>query len=605
MGVGFKGATKFFQRFFGWLPVPPPPGDGFIAYRNFKELVPAMLKTNVLYCCPDSRYYCVPQLEVKGEMRDALVKIFWFRSMDDRVYNIIMAEGNFVTQGEVKDYGGRVTLFVLVTCLVAATGGLIFGYDLGISGGVTSMDVFLKKFFPSVFHRMNNNTGHENMYCKFDSQLLTSFTSSLYIAALVASFFASATTRVFGRKISMLFGGAVFLIGSALNGAAVNVEMLIIGRLLLGIGVGFANQSVPLYLSEMAPAKLRGALNMGFQLAITIGILVANLVNYGTNKIKGGYGWRISLALAAVPAIIMTVGSLFLPDTPNSLIDRGHREKARMMLQRVRGTHDVDDEFQDLIVASEAAMKVRHPWRNIMQPRYRPQLIMAIAIPFFQQLTGINVVMFYAPVLFKTIGFGNDAALMSAVITGIVNVVATFVSIASVDKWGRRFLFLQGGIQMFICQVLVGSILGFHFGVAGVGSLSKGWAGLVLVCICVYVAGFAWSWGPLGWLVPSEIFPLEIRSAGQAINVSVNMFFTFIIAQLFLTLLCHFKFGLFFFFSGFVVIMTIFIYFFLPETKNIPIEEMNCVWKGHWFWGKYIPDEAVIGMQLSYKKTEE
>ncbi|PIA35421.1 hypothetical protein AQUCO_03500059v1 [Aquilegia coerulea] len=364
-----------------------------------------------------------------------------------------MAGGALVSTGEVKDYAGKVTLFVIMACLVAATGGLIFGYDIGVSGGVTSMEPFLAKFFPSVQQKMKS--AHENNYCKFNSQLLTSFTSSLYLAALIASFFASATTRVLGRKVSMLVGGLVFLVGAILNGAATNVEMLIIGRLLLGVGVGFANQSVPVYLSEMAPAKLRGALNMGFQLAITIGILVAQLVNYGTNQIKEGYGWRISLYGAAVPAFIMIVGALFLPDTPNSLIERGHQEKARKMLQKVRGTDNVDDEFQDLIEASEVSKQVEHPWRNIMEAKYRPQLIMAICIPFFQQLTGINVIMFYAPVLFKTIGFGDDASLMSAVITGLVNVVATCVSILCVDKYGRRLLFLQGGAQMLIAQVKI------------------------------------------------------------------------------------------------------------------------------------------------------
>ncbi|OVA10702.1 Sugar/inositol transporter [Macleaya cordata] len=512
-----------------------------------------------------------------------------------------MAGGGFASQGETKDYGGKITMFVLMTCMVAATGGLIFGYDLGISGGVTSMDVFLKSFFPSVYRKMHDSSGKENQYCKFDSQLLTSFTSSLYIAALVASFFASATTRIFGRKVSMIVGGFVFLVGSILNGAAMNVAMLIFGRILLGVGVGYANQSVPVYLSEMAPAKLRGALNIGFQLAITIGILIANLVNFGTNKIKGGYGWRVSLALAAVPAIMMTVGALFLPDTPNSLIERGHQEKAKVMLQKIRGSEEVEDELQDLVDASNAAKKVQHPWKNIMEPRYRPQLVMSIMIPFFQQLTGINVIMFYAPVLFKTIGFGDDASLMSAVITGLVNMFATFVSIGTVDRLGRRVLFLEGGIQMLICQILVGVMLGLKFGVTGVGSMSKSDSFLVLVLICAYVAAFAWSWGPLGWLVPSEIFPLEIRSAGQAITVSVNMFFTFIIAQIFLTMLCHMKFGLFFFFGGFVFIMTVFIFFFLPETKNVPIEEMNNVWKKHWFWGKYIPDDAIIGHHHSSK----
>ncbi|PRQ37086.1 putative major facilitator, sugar transporter, major facilitator superfamily [Rosa chinensis] len=507
-----------------------------------------------------------------------------------------MAGGGISVQGGGRNYEGGVTVFVVFACVAAATGGLLFGYDIGISGGVTSMESFLSKFFPSVYHKMKNETAdHQNQYCKFDSQLLTLFTSSLYIAALVASFFASSVTRRFGRKISMLVAGLVFFIGSILNGIASNIIILIISRLLLGVGVGFANQSVPVYLAEMAPTKIRGALNMGFQMAITIGILVAGLVNFGTAKIKGGYGWRISLALAAIPALIMTVSAIFLPDTPNSMVERGHPEKARKMLQKIRGTDNVNDEFQDLVDATEAAHKVENQWGNIMQPRYRPQLIICVLIPFFQQLTGINVIMFYAPVLFKTLGFGDEASLMSAVITGGVNVVCTAVSMAVVDKFGRKALFLEGGLQMILCQIAVGVMIALQFGLSGQGTFTNAEANWVLVFICGYVAAFAWSWGPLGWLVPSEICPLEIRSAGQAINVSVNMFFTFLIGQGFLTMLCHLKFGLFFFFAGWVTVMTIFVAFFLPETKNVPIEEMNRVWKAHWFWGKYIPDEAVIG----------
>lgn len=146
-------------------------------------------------------------------------------------------------------------------------------------------------------------------------------------------------------------------------------------------------------------------------------------------------------------------------------------------------------------------------------------------------------------------------------------------------------------------------MIGLKFGVSGEAVLSSGEADFILFLICAYVAAFAWSWGPLGWLVPSEICPLEIRSAGQAINVSVNMLLTFIIAQGFLSLLCHMKFGLFYLFACFVIVMTLFIYFFLPETKNIPIEEMNRVWKAHWFWGKYIPDEAVIGGPVHSSKN--
>ncbi|KMS98096.1 hypothetical protein BVRB_4g095750 [Beta vulgaris subsp. vulgaris] len=500
-----------------------------------------------------------------------------------------MPAGVSVTQGG-KEYPGKLTPYVLATCIVAAMGGLIFGYDIGISGGVTSMPDFLSKFFPSVYKKEAVDTT-VNQYCKFDSVTLTMFTSSLYVAALVASLVASIVTRKLGRKLSMLFGGLLFCVGAIINALAKDIAMLIVGRILLGFGVGFANQSVPLYLSEMAPYKYRGSLNIGFQLSITIGILIANVLNYFFAKIQD-WGWRLSLGGAMVPAIIIIVGSLLLPDTPNSMIERGKRDEALIKLKRVRGVDDVEDEFNDLVVASENSKKVQHPWRNLLQRKYRPHLTMAIAIPFFQQLTGINVIMFYAPVLFKTIGFGDNASLMSAVITGVVNALATLVSIYGVDKWGRRFLFLEGGVQMFICQVVVAIFIGVKFGVSGTTENLPQWYAIVVVLfICIYVAAFAWSWGPLGWLVPSEIFPLEIRSAAQSITVAVNMFFTFVIAQIFLAMLCHLKFGLFLFFAFFVVVMSIFVYLFLPETKGVPIEEMSIVWKNHWFWGKYIPDE--------------
>ncbi|CAH1438881.1 unnamed protein product [Lactuca virosa] len=502
-----------------------------------------------------------------------------------------MAVGSGVSVGsEVGTYNGQITRFVVLSCMVAATGGIIFGYDIGISGGVTSMEPFLKKFFRKVYTKMEEDTKISN-YCKFDSQLLTSFTSSLYVAGLIATFFASPITRAFGRKPSILIGGVAFLAGAAFGGAAYNIYMLIIGRVLLGVGVGFANQSVPLYLSEMAPSRYRGAFNMGFQFCVGIGVLAANLLNYGIQKIEGGWGWRISLAMAAVPASILTIGALFLPETPNSLIqyNKDDPDKAKKMLQKVRGTDDVKAEFDDLLTANEISKTIKHPFKNILRQKYRPQLVMAIAIPFFQQVTGINVISFYAPILFRTIGFGESASLMSAVVTGLVGLSMTFLSLLIVDRVGRRTIFTIGGVQMFVSQMLVGAIMAAKLG--DHGGLSKGYGFSVLILICTYVAGFGLSWGPLGWLIPSEIFPLEIRSAGQSITVAVGFLFTFIVAQTFLTMLCHLKSGTFFFFGGWVAVMTVFVYFFLPETKNVPIEKMDRIWKKHWFWKKYVGKE--------------
>ena len=209
----------------------------------------------------------------------------------------------------------------------------------------------------------------------------------------------------------------------------------------------------------------------------------------------------------------------------------------------------------------------------------------------FQQFTGINAIMFYAPVLFNTLGFKDDASLYSAAITGAVNVVSTVVSIYSVDKVGRRFLLLEAGVQMFFSQVVIAIVLGIKV-TDHSSNLHNSYAILVVVMVCTFVSAFAWSWGPLGWLIPSETFPLETRSAGQSVTVCVNLLFTFVIAQAFLSMLCHFKFGIFFFFSGWVLIMSVFVLFLVPETKNVPIEEMTeKVWKQHWLWKRYMDDE--------------
>lgn len=356
-------------------------------------------------------------------------------------------------------------------------------------------------------------------------------------------------------------------------------------------------QSVPLYLSEMAPPQSRGAFNIGFQFCVGIGVFVANLINYGAEKVKGGWGWRISLAMAAAPATILTLGALFLPETPNSLIQHGNdHEKAIKMLQRVRGTTDVQAELNDLIKASEVSKTVKHPFKNLLQRKYRPQLVMSIALPFFQQVTGINVISFYAPILFRTIGLGESASLMSAVVTGLVGTSLTFLSLLIVDKLGRRTLFKIGGVQMFVAQIIIGAIMAAKLG--DHGGLSKANGFLILILICIYVAGFALSWGPLGWLVTSEIFPLEIRSAAQSITVAVGFLFTFLVAQTFLAMLCHFKSGIFFFFGGWVAIMTGFVYLLLPETKNVPIEKMDQIWREHWFWKK------IVGNGQEYDKNK-
>ncbi|KAF4394857.1 hypothetical protein G4B88_002734 [Cannabis sativa] len=448
--------------------------------------------------------------------------------------------GVLAVDGPVSGFHSRITTSVVITCIVAASSGLIFGYDIGISGGVTTMLPFLRKFFPSV---LRNKEGEgkatkPNIYCVYDSQALTAFTSSLYIAGLAASLVASRLTATLGRRNTILLGGCTFLVGAAINGGAANIAMLILGRILLGFGVGFTNQEF-----IVAPPKWRGAFNTGFQFFIGIGVVASNCINYGTAH--RSWGWRLSLGLAMVPAAIMTVGALMISDTPNSLVERGKLTQAKLSLLKARGgkESEVEAELAELVKRNEMAKAVagqeESPFLSILERQYRPQLVMAIGIPFFQQVTGINIIAFYAPILFQSVGLGNDSALIAAIILGLVNLV-------------------------------------------------------ILVLICTYAAGFGWSWGPLSWLIPSEIFPMKIRATGQSISVAVNFGTTFVLSQTFLTMLCHFKYGTFLFYAGWIAAMTVFVVLFLPETKGIPLDSMATVWERHWYWGRFVKGQGQL-----------
>lgn len=217
-----------------------------------------------------------------------------------------------------------------------------------------------------------------------------------------------------------------------------------------------------MFLSEVAPVQHRGAVNILFQLFVTIGILIANLVNYNTSTMHP-YGWRFSLGLAGVPGVVLFFGSMILTETPASLIERGKDAKGKSALKKIRGVDEVDDEYEEIKKACEVAKQVKQPFKKLMKRESRPPLIIAIMMQVFQQLTGINSIMFYAPVLFQTMGFKNDASLLSAVITGSVNVLSTCVSIYAVDKCGRRGLLLQACFQMLISQVLNFLFFLYHF----------------------------------------------------------------------------------------------------------------------------------------------
>ena len=199
---------------------------------------------------------------------------------------------------------------------------------------------------------------------------------------------------------------------------------------------------MPLFISEIAPPRYRGGLNICFQLLVTVGILCANLINYSTTRLHP-FGWRVSLSGAAIPALILLLGSFIIVETPTSLVERGKKEEALRTLKKIRGVDNVDKEFEAIVRGTEEASQRKNAYRAVLRRSSRPQLIVSILLQVFQQFTGINVIMFYAPVLFQTIGLGNEAALLSAVVTGSVNVLATLVANFFVDKVVRTYSILN------------------------------------------------------------------------------------------------------------------------------------------------------------------
>ncbi|KAK9917613.1 hypothetical protein WJX75_006499 [Coccomyxa subellipsoidea] len=353
-----------------------------------------------------------------------------------------------------KETPGKLTFHLVLLSLVAALGGFFFGYDLGVTGGVTSFQDFQQKFFPAVYAHQQKAPGETRSeaaaYCTYDNQALQLFTSSLFLAGIFSALLGSATTRRLGRKATIQIAAACFIVGSALCAGAEHVAMLIVGRLLLGCGIGFANQAVPVFLSEMAPAQFRGALNNLFQLATTTGILLAQVVNYSVHN-AGPWAWRISLAVAGGPALGLFFGMLCLPNTPNSLAEMGRPDEALRVLKRVRGTSNVQAEFASIQAAADYSMKAGKPWKLLFSRQYRPELLVSSLVAFFSQINGINAILFYVPVIFSSLGTGQAASLVAAVAVGAVMVLGTVVSILIVDghifkNVGRRALLIAGGI---------------------------------------------------------------------------------------------------------------------------------------------------------------
>ena len=441
-------------------------------------------------------------------------------------------------------------MHVAIIAATAALGGLLFGYDTGVISGAL---LFLRV----AFH--------------LSSLMLGVVTSIALAGAAGGAAIAGRLADQFGRRPILLATAAVFVLGAIVSALAANLSLLLAGRVLVGIGIGGASMLTPLYLAEIAPARERGALVSFNQLAVTLGILVSYLVGYG---FAASGAWRWMLGLGAVPGVILAVGMLLLPETPRWLAGHGHADRARAALRQLRGDVDIEAEIGQLRADLTSDAQALPPSR-LDHAGARLPLTVGIGLAVFQQVTGINTVIYFAPVIFQASGLSSaSAAILATAGIGVVNVGMTLVAVWLVDRVGRRVLLLSGlcGMGISLCLLALGFLL-------GKGS-ALGW--LTAASLTAYVGSFAIGLGPVFWLLISEIFPLAVRGRGMSAATIANWLANLVVALTFLDLVDLLgRPGVFFLYAALTLGAILFARALVPETKGLNLEAIKTLWVRH------------------------
>ena len=449
--------------------------------------------------------------------------------------------------------GGDKRRFVNIAAAITATGGLLFGYDTGVISGAL---LFIRQDFAPL--------------SPFVEGIIV---STLLVGAVVGALSGGPLSDRVGRRPTALLAAVIFGLGALAVAFAPSVAFIIFGRFLLGLGVGLASMIVPLYIAEIAPAERRGALVSLNQLMITIGILVSYIVGVIFTPIEG---WRYMFGVALIPALILGIGMFMLPESPRWLFEHGQVAKARTVLSRSRSPEEVDQEFREMEEIKELEEEqARVSYKELLAPYVRPALIIGIGLAIFQQITGINTVIYYAPTILQNVGFSEGGAIAAtAVGVGLVNVGFTILAVRIIDRAGRRPLLIIGLIGMIISLALLGLVfaLGATSGAAGL---------LATVCLGLYIASFAISLGPVFWLMISEIYPLRIRGTAMSVASIANWGSNWLVALTFPVLLATFGgAGSFWLFAGVGIVAWFFVYFRVPETKGRSLEEIEASFRG-------------------------
>jgi len=437
--------------------------------------------------------------------------------------------------------------FVYVAAAISALGGMLFGYDTGVISGAI---LFISKDFSLT---------------QLQVEIVV---SCVLIGALIGAMTGGILADRFGRRRVIIATATLFVGGAIVTALSPTFTLLISGRIIVGAAIGVASFTTPLYISEVSPVKIRGRLVSINQVALTSGIVISYLVDYALVDIQG---WRWMFGLAAVPAAILAVGMFWLPESPRWLVSRNLIDSARTVLERIRRTKDIDTELNDI----QSSLAVQSGgWRDLFTPMVRPALIVGVGLAILQQITGINTVIYYAPMIFEFTGAKSaSASILATIGVGVVNVAMTVVALLLVDRVGRRPLLLIGLTGMIIGL----GVLGLAFQLPSISG-SLGW--IAEISLMIYVGAFAIGLGPVFWLLISEIYPLKIRGVAMSVATSANWGANLFVALTFLTLIQATGRSSTFWIYGLVGIGAwLFTWFYVPETKGRSLEDIESHWK--------------------------
>jgi sugar porter (SP) family MFS transporter len=443
--------------------------------------------------------------------------------------------------------------------VVTFLAGLLFGYDQGVISGALPL--------------LQDELGLTTL----ESEVVTAWVT---LGALFGALIAGTIADRIGRRYTAILAGALFVAGALLEAAAPDALVLTIGRVVTGLGVGFASVVAPLYAAEVAPKAIRGAFVSTYQLAITFGILLAYLAD---DLLTPSEAWRLMFGLAVIPGVLMAIGFWLVPESVRWLLKMGRRDDARASLTRLEGPEAVDAGMS--VIEQELEVEAREgeaTWAEVFSVRLRKPIMIGIGLAILQQVTGINAIIYYANSIFEAAGFTTAEAQAKATLyaIGLVNFLATFIAIAWIDRFGRRPLLFAGltgmGVSLFLVAV---SFAFFTEAPEGATSVTPG-SILTLVALVAFIASFAFSMGPVVWTIISEIYPNRVRGRAIAVATAFNWLAAFLVAQFFLSVVDAIgEATTFLLFAIMCVVSVVFVQRLVPETRGRSLEEIQSEWE--------------------------